>query len=416
VKLQQNLDAKMTEALTHVRDKLFCPVTNLTYDNISSLDPEHRFDHLPYPEEIARQFPNPAGWGTSMEDSMLNAGSLMEVLCLRYELEHDNDALAWAEKVLAGMELCATVHGVPGFVARSVSPRDGKSCYINSSRDQFTLCVYGAWRLWKTAAQRDPELKDRAASLLVSIARYCERVIVDEGHKDLRRIDGQPGLVSSVLDTEAHEIMRLPMFFAAAWAVTDDPHWFNLYRRYALPGLEINQHFDPAHLWWDIEFVQMQLSLFLLADVEKDAALKNAYAELMNTSADMAVPYFDRELETALSFKGDWSPLINCWRSQKFVIRPDTLSGPNQSAIHDGYPNMMPQFPPEYRQPFRLLQGCGNYLVTLMLAPKYESFLGQAEKLSRVAVKPDYRRHASDGPINILHGYWLARGRGLFAP
>ena len=119
---------------------LFCEQSHLIYDALSSLD-EHRFDFLPLPEEIRRGFPNNKGYSTGMEDSMINAGMAMDICILRAELfpETREECAEFAGKLLKGMELCATVHGRNGYIVRSVSHRDGKSCYPCSSRDQMTF-------------------------------------------------------------------------------------------------------------------------------------------------------------------------------------------------------------------------------------------------------------------------------------
>ena len=52
-------------AYDYIWKKLFCAKTGLFYDRISPDD--DRFSHLPSVEEIAKQFPNPSGWGTGME-------------------------------------------------------------------------------------------------------------------------------------------------------------------------------------------------------------------------------------------------------------------------------------------------------------------------------------------------------------
>ena len=104
--------------------RLFCEKTSLVYDSLSSLRPEKRFEHLPFPEEIVRHVPNPAGWGTGMEDCMLNAGSVLEICILRarVELEQQQETLAFARRILDGMEACATVHGRPEFLPGMESP------------------------------------------------------------------------------------------------------------------------------------------------------------------------------------------------------------------------------------------------------------------------------------------------------
>ena len=76
---------------------------------------------------------------------MLNAGSVIDILRIRKTVLGEENT-GRAEKVVNGIHRCATVHGKDGFLVRGVT-LDGKSCYANSSRDQFTLAVFGLWRL-----------------------------------------------------------------------------------------------------------------------------------------------------------------------------------------------------------------------------------------------------------------------------
>lgn len=405
------LHGQMEQAWQSTWDSLFCPETNLFYDYITSRDPAKRFAHLPTADEIARQFPNPGGWGTGMEDSMLNAGSAMDILSLRRELTGDAAALPQAQRVLDGMFRCCTVHGVSGFVVRSLLPADGRSCYFNSSRDQFTLCVYGGWRFLRSFPDADRESTNKARSMLVDIARYCEQTLV-EGNGDLRRLDGGPALVSSVLNTAAHEALRLPMFYAAAWVASGDRHWHDLCLRYARQGLQQTLAMDPSHPWWDIELSQMQLSLELLRDAEP--TLRSGYDRAMQLTAQLAEKYLRSELARAASFDGGWATLNTDWRRMPMVIREETLRPPHTSAIFGGFPYLMPQFDAKYMRPYSMLRAIGNYLYTVLLCRDFPISPELPTQIAALAAEPDLLRHGSDATIKLLHGYWIARRRQLW--
>ena len=109
--MREKLAKSMNNAWDNVWNRLFSDKTNLFYDFVSSYDYEHRFDHLPTDDEITAQIPNPCGWGTGMEDSMLNAGPILDVIIMRYEQSEEAYLRELADKVFKGMELCATVHG-----------------------------------------------------------------------------------------------------------------------------------------------------------------------------------------------------------------------------------------------------------------------------------------------------------------
>ncbi len=407
------LKNKMDEAWDYIWAGLFNPQTRLFYDYRTSLHPETQFAHLPTPEEIALQFPNPAGWGTGMEDSMLNAGSVMEILCLRKELESYPEALSLASQVLGGILSCAYGHGVDGFLVRSLCPDDGQSCYFNSSRDQFTLAVYGVWRFLNTFPEAPEKLRADAKRLLVDIARYCERVI-DPDHDDLLRLDGKPALVSTMVNVAPHERLRLPMFYAAAWAATDDPHWFDLYRQYARSGIVDTLAIDRSRRWWDWELPQLQLSLARLREIEPEAVLKKQYADAMLITADLASRELRDRQARAAGYLGNWDVPNLDWRQMPMTTRPETLTPSSRSMLFGGYPYLMPQFPEAFHTPYSLLRGVGNLAYAALMCPEFKPLPDLLTGFLQTAIKPNYSQHHSDGAINILHGYWIGLNRSFF--
>ena len=100
----------------------------------------------PLPEETARSWPNPCGYATGTEDAMIHAGTMLDACLCRYEMEEDEESCMGAHRLVAGMLRCAFASDVKGFLPRGVMPADGKSHYIDSSRDQYTLFVFGAFR------------------------------------------------------------------------------------------------------------------------------------------------------------------------------------------------------------------------------------------------------------------------------
>lgn len=217
--MEQN---KINALWHHIRNNLFSPETNLIYDCRTSPDPAQRFAFLPTPEEIAVDFPNPCGWSTGMEDCMLNAGSVLDTLALERESGETDEV--FAGRILDGIFRCTTVHGRPGFVARGLSPYDGRSCYSNSSRDQFSLAVYGVWRYWRAFRNAPAANREQARNILRSIAEFCEARVTPENNYDLGRLDGGRALVSKMWESAAHEALRLPMIYAAAFEATGEPH------------------------------------------------------------------------------------------------------------------------------------------------------------------------------------------------
>ncbi len=404
------LDQRMAEAWELVRSRLFCEKTNLIYDSLSSAEPAERFAHLPEVEEIERQLPNPCGWGTGMEDSMLNAGSVIDVLDLRArESGATADLAEFAGRMFAGMATCATVHGRPGFVARSLSPRDGRSCYLNSSRDQFTLFVYGVWRFYNSALA-DAAQKRQAAELLESVARYCEASVTTQSGYNLCRLDGHPAMVSEMVGVDTHEILRLPMFYAAAWTVTQNPHWRELCLKYARPGIEENLRIDRKRYWWNIALVQMQVSLALLAEVEPEPELQAKYRAALRIGAEMAAAHFPAEADKLATYAGPWDAPAVAWSALPLRLRAE-IRNRFGSHLHGGYPFLMPQLTREFNEPFELIRAVGNLTIAMLLCREYQPEPAILAQFDQLAARPDYTRHTSGGAVNILHAYWLKRSR-----
>lgn len=391
-------------AWERVWQSLFRPETGLFYDHLSVL-PD--LGHLPTPEEIARCFPNPCGWGTGMEDGMLSAGAAMDILRLRRELGGDPDAGEMAEAVLSGICRAATVHGTPGFLARSISPADGKSCYLNSSRDQFTLGVYGAWRFLRHFPDASPSSRDAVRELLASVARYCERVVTPENHYDLLRLDGKPALVSTVWNAAPHEMLRLPMFYAAAWEATGDEHWRSLALRYALPGVAATLTMDRANLWWwDITVSQMQISLALLDAIDLgDAELHRQYRTAMRMTSRHAAELLEKALTDAEHFSDDWTAHAPDWRTCEMRPLADPPS-PSGDGLYYGFRCDTPVRPEPFRQVMELTRGLGNLVFTLALDPAAEIAPETRARFRAVLEKMDFSHMASGGLLQLQQGAW----------
>lgn len=406
--MREVLAESMDNAWNNVWQRLFCDKTNLFYDFVSSYNNEHRFDHLPTDDEIAAQIPNPCGWGTGMEDSMLNAGPMLDTLVMRYEQTGEIHLKELADKVFQGMRLCATAHGKKGFIARSISIHDRKSCYFNSSRDQYTLFVYGLWRFFHSSLSSSSQ-REEIKTLLVEVAEYFEKNIIPQNNYNALRLDGQPGLVCQMDGAIGiHEIMRIPMFYAAAWDVSGDKHWYGLYRKYAVPGIEKNLTFnDKIHCWY-IGLYQMQISMLLLSSIEQDNQLRNKYIQVIEIAAEVAKVQIKKHKEYLQIVNVDFSALPTPWREGKFTIRNNSLIKPQKNSLFEGYVYFMPEIDEQFNHILEILRALGQLGFVLFSAKSKQSEIDTyKEWFIKTAINIDYDRHASYAPINILHAYWL---------
>ncbi len=378
---------------TYVETTFFHPGTALFYDYAASGDSEHRFDRLPRPEEIAALDPEPCGRGTGMEDCPLHAGCMLDLLCRTGDLE-------FARRVLTGLYNLTMLHGTPGFVARGFSPFAGTLCYPNSSRDQFTLAVFGGWRAAGLLTERED--RGRAAELLGAVSDYCLRQVTRENGWNLMRRDGGRAMVSVMRYCDPHEALRLPMIHAAAGVVRNEPERIaaaaELLPETAARTLEL----DLARNWWDIQLVQLQLSVVLLDECGAFPAYRETFREIRRNVGILA----RRELAILLD-RAEQRPIrldapAPDWRTcaRRTVTVPAAEGGITYQHV---------RFPADYHAATELLRGIGNLLTTLSYAEETPTG-GEWERIGRLFDALPLKTCCSGGLIQLLCGLGLAAG------
>ena len=382
----------LEDAWRQIRDVLFNQTTGMVYDYVTSRDYDSRFDHLPSSEEIAKRFPNPCGWGTGMEDCALNGGILLDLMCFP-----GCEDSVFSAKIAEGVILCGSVHGRRGFIARGISPRDGKSCYVNSSRDQFTLATYGMWKFLRGCLPSS--IRKEGTEFLRSVADYCEKTVTPEHHYNLLRLDGKPALVSSLWNCAPHETMRLPMIYGIAWDVSGEKHYSELMNRYAEAGLKRTLALSPESELWDMPLLQMQLSLNFFLENGMLPGLREEIRQSMYTAALIAQRQLKKLLQQAESFSGGWGELYDNWRNLPMRIEKSPDDG---AEIENG---LNPVFRHGYACPNMFLRGIGNYLAVMAHSRDFllpEQFVNRADRLIR---KIDFMKAAGNGTIALVYGY-----------
>lgn len=279
---------------------------------------------LPTPEEIHRQFPNPCAWGTGMQDCVFNGAPFLSAAVMRGDR-------AMAIAAYRGLRRCATVSGVRGFVARGISPTDGRSFYFNSSRDTWTLFVYHL-RAFSRSSFCDAATRAEIRDMLAGVAEYAEKCVTAENGYSLLRADGRPGLVCQMWTgtpsdgavcpdggLRPHEALRLPMIYAAAYDMTGNPHWRELKLRYIDKAIEISEGDVGDDIRASI-LNQMTLSIRLLRDTEDDLSRKTRLERLLDRMADMAAGPMTMRLEQAFGTE-KWSFAVPMEDWRKFPFR-----------------------------------------------------------------------------------------------
>lgn len=372
----------------------FLPSLNLFYDYTTGDSFEHRFDHLPKLEEIAAEDPDPCGRGSGMEDCALHAGAMLDaaIRCDESEL---------ASRVLIGLESLVVRHGRPGFVARGFSPFAGNLCYPNSSRDQFTLAVFGAWRAFCAM----PSAMDRqcAAEILRNISEYCLENVTAENGFNLGRFDGGPAMVSLMRRGCApHEALRLPMFHAAAGVATGESERIAVAAALLPEAIAKTLEMRDDGGWWDISLSQFQLSVAVLLEC-------NVFPEAVGTLREISreiCRLTRRELEILLA-RGEADPSrLNArmcdWRDcpRRLLVAPAAEGGRSYRHV---------TLPQEYQIAAGILRGIGNLLTALFYgkeAPSPEA----ARRIVRLLSAVDFPHCSCGGTIQLLQGVSLFPG------
>jgi hypothetical protein len=377
-----------------VWSRFYLPSVQTFGDYLSSYDKGKEQAHLPTAAEVKRQYPNPCGYSTGMEDGAILGGAMLSVLCDRFEVTKDESLREKAASVFSGLKRCATAHGVRGFVARNVCPEDATSTYINSSRDQVTHFVHGLWCYFHSTLA-DDATKQQIRTLLADVAERMIAFVTPENDFDFCRADGTrcPLGICRMWKVQSHEAARLPMIYAAAWDVTREERYRAQWRKYVAEAIE--QSAAPGENKPAYALLQMQCSLEVLHELESDADLKTKTHACMTKVRDLAAKRFASVLQQIakktpeqMQMTGpDWRK-VKEWKDQK------------------GYAN--PQWGP-FREIWSLTREAGeSALILLMVAPGSVTD-SQRESLGALIQGFDYTHNASCGLIYHLAAYWKAK-------
>ena len=392
------LDTKMNQAWDVTWNRFFQKDVETFMDYLSSYEAGKELTHLPTAEEVKRQYPNPCGYGTGMEDGMILGGAMLSLLCDRFAVTGEKSLSEKAAKVFSGMRRAATIHGVPGFVARNVCVEDQKSVYTNSSRDQYTHFVHGLWKYYHSPLA-DEATKGEVRTILAAVADRMIKFVTPENDYDSCRLDGQKCLIgiSRMWNVQPHEAARLPMIYAAAWDATGEERFRVEWRKYAADA--IAQSATPAENQPAYAFLQMQCSLELLYELEPEKELKDKIHETMKHVSKLAekrLVYIVMKLsyktpEEMRMLGPDWRK-VSEWKPMK------------------GYTN--PRWGP-YREIWHLTREAGESALIPLMVENATISPEEKQRLRKVILETDYLQNSSCGIIYHLAAYWKARRDNL---
>lgn len=376
----------------YVWDKLFYPQTNLIYDLRLTLEPDGLLTDLPTPEEIARNYPNPCSWKTGMENSMINAGLMLDSVILQYQKTGNSEMRDAAKKLFDGIKLCATVSGVEGFLARSVCPFDKKSYYVDSSRDQYTHIVYSLCHYLQSDLCDD---KQAVKDILRSFAERAARNICEESNYDMLRADGKGSFVNKMWgDIHGHEYLRLPMFYLAAHFATGEEKWKFLYLQLRDEAIKRSYNIVNKEFGF-FAYMQMQLSIRLLYELDEE--YKDQYIKLMHFVIDTCVPKMMAKVQSVKAENNHFNKPYLPWR---------TLP-PKKIFEIDGLQYLIPD---RNEYDMFLMWDIADSILCMALCPEYEISAEYKNAFFEVAEMVDIEHHYTESPIHFIAAYWNMKG------
>ncbi len=392
-----------------VMNKLYHPGTHMIYDYLTKETAEASEEDYPTPEDIEASSPNPCGWGTGMEDSTLNISSMIDAMIARYSLTKEAEIKDQLQLLYEGLIKNGTA-AEPGFIARSVCASDGKSVYMDSSRDQYTNWTYAAHRLLHSELI-DQKQKDVLREILVNIAKKLERDLNSEYKGYLCRLDGKPGIVSD-MDTEklgAHEILRMQMLYMAAYEASGDAYWYQKYceRReellvraeasYTLPTI-----ISMARGRWGYNYLyyQAQYSMRLLYDVEKDEAYRERYLQLLKISAVGTEEFVKKAYDNKHTLQ-DKQEYFTPWR-QVLAYYSGLFHGKSYYV-----PNLWTDKPI-----FKWSRNMAESIIIQTLCPGYEIPEWEKDMFFSYIEEADFVGAKCYWPVLFCDAWWLAKSTG----
>lgn len=387
LRVKENIDSAWINAWT----KFYSSSTHLFYDYISSYEKNKSLSHLPTIEEVKKQYPNPCGYGTGMEDCMILTGTMLETVVDRYDITKDNSLKLLASELLDGISKAALIKEASGFVARGICIEDCRSYYINSSRDQYTHCVYGLWKYYNSSICSFSD-RERIKLILSKIADRMIKNVNSKNKYDSLRADDKldPLGISRMWNVEPHEAARLPMIYAAAWNVTGKKIYYESYRKYIYDAIEQSDLIGDNYSGY--VYVQLLYSFELLSKLEFDPVLKKKLNVLKRKVGKMSLERCSLSLSLLKELNNE----------QLSMLGPDWRFSEEWINSH-GY--IIPQWG-KYRRIWHLIREIGeSALVVFMVEDKENQNKAWNMYCDAVSLM-DYNHVSSCGIVFHIAAYW----------
>ena len=279
---------------------------------------------LPTPEECQQGKPNALGWWAPIENGAMFNGLYMDAAVNRWRHTKSADDASKARRLMEGLLHLNSISDVKGFVGRGVST-DGKSHFPMGSNDQTLPWFLGLWRYLDAGLATQDE-RERITKHLIDTA---EAIIAMKWQMPAEQPFGKRG---GFLGFSFDSAPRLLFVCKALHTITGDAKWDRMYREaLAERGgkenrsrLEVCEHgmvFEYAryHTWTSCTCVGAVRALW---EMEKEEAVRAAYARGLQASADLAfkslpmAQQFDNA--DASHFEMDWrKSMLPLWKPQQ---------------------------------------------------------------------------------------------------
>lgn len=406
-----NRRAFLSTTLAAASASVFCPHRSRAVDAASAVEQAHaeiwrRFIDqfgimidfadldgsvsLPTPEECRLGKPNALGWWSPIENGPMFNGLYMDAAVIRWRQTKSADAAAKARRLMEGLLLLASISEVKGFVGRGVST-DGKSHYPMGSNDQTLPWFLGLW-LYLDSGLATPEERARIVAKVVETAEEIVRL------KWAMPAELPFGKRGSFAGFEFDSAPRLLFVCKMMHAITGDAKWAQLYQTSLaerggndnLTRLEICErgmvfHYSKYHSWTSCTCVGAVRALW---EMEKDDAIRTAYARGLQASADLAF----KSLPLAAKFDpSDPSRFDMNWRMMNEYWKPQQTEKEAQDLAHLQLKEFLKVAPRRAKETeFIREPTAAAWVVTL--APDAAILKQRAPDVERVIAHYDYTR------------------------
>ena len=308
---------------------------------------------LPTADELRQGKPNAYGWSLPNENGAFFGGIYLAGLCSRWAVRQSDNDRQEARAIADGLMRLAEVSDVPGFVARGLA-LDGVSYPICGSDDQTWPWIYGLWRYLETDLPDDAQRERIAAKVIEVVAAVRDNgweMPCDPAAFGNRGEWGRPTPVDAP---------RLLHACAIAYQLTGDADWLQTYRTlrdephgevgrtrldvcrqgfdYVAPGGVARYPLSPP-FWTSASSVA---GMVALAEMDEDAAAREAYRQGARRCAALAAPHIARwqgiDLDAPLTYDVDWRWLNETWHPHHGIPETTELANQHIHAWHQHSP------------------------------------------------------------------------------